>query len=312
MKFGQQDKQEKMLTDNIENQEINNNKTNVPSIESELQNNIIDSISIKQQLNPEKINNELYNSNDIKKFDNNSKEGFIKNSNNINTLMKNKNESKCSNIHKNEDDKKYIDSQQNGNGNIDNLFDSDSSLSSVSIYESDDLSDDEVFNNNKIIKFDNEIKNDKSNNIKETFDNSLKNPEESDNNLYFDDSSSITSLSSLDYDDYLSTSSISPMKPKRKLNSDEKLESKRNTNDNNIPVIDLDNFVPRKKRRGRKKSNISNLSNSLHSTSMSNMTEEQEIQTIKKKRGRKRKNEKINYNSEQLQKINVFNILIIT
>lgn len=102
------------------------------------------------------------------------------------------------------------------------------------------------------------------------------------------------------------------MKPKRKLNSDEKLESKRNTNDNNIPVIDLDNFVPRKKRRGRKKSNISNLSNSLHSTSMSNMTEEQEIQTIKKKRGRKRKNEKINYNSEQLQKINVFNILIIT
>jgi len=305
MKFDNKDKQGKMLANNIKSQEVNNN--NKQSEITTTRKNKIDSIIIKKQY-PKKLN-KCNDSKNIKKVNTDIKKELAQNKLNdeIKNSLKEAIESKSSYIQKMNNDEEYIDNQQNINGNIDNLFDSDSSLSSISLYESDDLSDNEKYNNNEIIKYKNEINHNSSNSKKEMNNmlDSINNTNEIENNLYFDDSSSITSLSSLGYDECLSTSSISPIKPKRKLDMEEKFKSEKNIDEKNVSLIEFESYIPRKKRRGRKKSDITNLSNSQQFNKISNITEtEQSPPVIKKKRGRKRKNEKITYNNEQLQKIN--------
>jgi hypothetical protein len=254
MRFVKKIKQEKMLSNNIENQENKeNNKVSIVSELSNPQNNIIDSIMIKKRLNSPKKNKESYEANNIKIVNLSSKESFVNNINELKNSIKEKVEPNSSFVEETDNDSVCSNNQQNINGNIDNLFNSDSSLSSVSMYESDDdISEDDTFNH-EIIKTSSEITNDISNSEKKTLngESSLENTEETETNSYFDDSSSITSLSSLGYNDYLSSSTISPIKPKRKLNSEEK--EKPEKNEIIKEISDIDTNIPKKKKKRKKK-----------------------------------------------------------
>jgi len=179
-----------------------------------------------------------------------------------------------------------LDNNKNVNGNIENLFDSDTSLSSISAYESDNISEDNE--DNETIKSERIIMNltqDEKKN-KTTDVNSHK------NGINLDDTSSMTSLSSLDN---MSPSSIPPLNSKRKLRSRNKTESI-----NNDSFTSESNSIPKRKRR--RKSSNSSLS-TLQSPN--NIAIPNNIEQVSKRRGRKRKITKFNYSYEKLLQINV-------
>jgi len=266
-----QAQKEIMLTDNIEGQGIKiNGITDIseeisnPEISNSNENN---SVTIIKELRSRKYN--INENNDI-----NSKESLIKKDNTI------KEKKSITN-------KIDIENNKIINGNIETLFDSDTSLSSISTYESDNISED-----NEIIKYEhNVIDLTQNENKYET----ITGPN-SHKNSSFDDTSSITSLSSLDYPPH---SSLTPIKTKRKLRTRNKVEP---TN-NDTSTLESNIISKRKRRRKTSISSISTLQSPNNMAIPNGL--EQEISTTVKKRGRKKKITKFNnYSYEKLLRIN--------
>jgi len=270
----QQTQKEIMLTDNIEGQGIKIN--GITDISEEISNpEINNSDKNKSVTIMKELRNRKYNINE--KNDINEKENLIKKDNTI------KEKKSIANIIDNENNKII-------NGNIETLFDSDTSLSSISTYESDNISEDNAFHD-EIIKY--------KQNIMDSTQNENKyktiNGSNSHKNGSFDETSSITSLSSLDY---TPPSSLTPMKTKRKLRTKNKIES---TN-NDTSTIESNIISKRKRRRKSSITSISTLQSPNNMAIPNGL--EQIISSPVKKRGRKKKITKFNYSCEKLLQIN--------
>ncbi|ORX46644.1 hypothetical protein BCR36DRAFT_413947 [Piromyces finnis] len=322
MKIKQQNQKRKMLTNKI-------NKTMERSI-NDISSNISKMISTQNNIDEALTNKKIFNGPNIVKirikknissFPNSNKNAnIVSEGDSISSLNENVNISKKAFNNNNQSNENKLtqgldealiknndsflnNNNNNNNGNLDNLFDSDSSLSSVSFYESDYIIENETFSKEEI-NYEKNMEIQKNESISETENDtyteidSLESTEKLEDISYFDDSSSITSLSSLISDSYFSSSNIITSKPKRKL----KKIKKEITKENDSNTIESE-IIPKRKRR--KRSTISSVSSSHLSINISTPENLDPITVpIPKRRGRKPKNMKTSYNYNQLIKIN--------
>ncbi|ORX86877.1 hypothetical protein BCR32DRAFT_289676 [Anaeromyces robustus] len=296
IKIKHQIKQDKMLTDNIENHKAKENKTGISE-------NISKSILIGKKLNNLNDLDKHYENNKMEKIDINSKESLINgDTKELSTLS---NENFNSNIIENDSNNVNFDNnKKNSNKNIDDLFDSDSSLSSISMYESDNDNNNNKLINHEIIKLPKNLINNMQNNNKKniTDHNSLENTEETGSVSYFDDSSSITSLSSLNIEDKASSSPTKLSNThKRKLKIRKKSKSLIDNNLSTDVTIDSNN-IPKRKRRKRSKTILPSTSQTSNNISIPNEVDHSYTTTDKIEKQKKRRTRRYNY--KKLLKIN--------